>query len=210
MRQHRLFYGSSYDRGLEHLLKLWPTVKEKFPDATLDIAYGWDLFDKAYKDNPERMNWKQRMQKLMSADGITDHGRLGKKDLSLLRKSCGIWAYPTHFTEINCITALEAQYDGLIPVVINYAALEETVQSGVKVDGDIFSRQVREQYLEQLLEVMGWSKERVEQERKKAREFAKNFSWEGIAGQWVRVFKTKTKKGKNAIRKKTRSYLETK
>lgn len=210
MRQHRVFYGSSYDRGLEHLLKMWPSVKEKFPDATLDIAYGWNLFDKAYRDNPERMNWKQRMQEMMQADGVTEHGRLGKQDLSLLRKSCGIWAYPTHFAEINCITALEAQYDGLIPVVINYAALAETVGSGAKIHGDIFNRQIRQQYLEKLLQVMSWDKQKVRREREQAKNFAKSFSWDKVAREWASLFDKKRKKGKSALRKKNRSYLATK
>jgi hypothetical protein len=50
----KVFWGSSYDRGLEHLLKMWDRVIDEFPDTTLDVCYGWDLFDRAFSNNPAR------------------------------------------------------------------------------------------------------------------------------------------------------------
>lgn len=109
MKQHTLLYASSYDRGLDVLLFLWPDIKRKYTDATLHIAYGWDLFMAVAHNNPERMAWKDTMDALMEQEGIVHHGRVGKEELKSIRDMCGIWAYPTTFTEINCITALEAQ-----------------------------------------------------------------------------------------------------
>lgn len=187
MRQHKLIYASSYDRGLQHLLKMWPEVVKKYPDAELHIYYGWKLFENAFRGNPERMNWKERMDKAMEYKGITNHGRVGQPDLRRARLECGIWAYPTDFDEINCITALECQRDGCVPCVINRAALKETVGSGVRVEGDIFDPEVKDEYLKQLLSLMGdtarWKKEQA-----KGREFAKDFSWDKIAKQWHHLF----------------------
>jgi len=186
MRQHRLWYQSSYDRGVDVILKLWPKIKAKFPDATLDIAYGWNLFDGAFSNNPERMGWKKRVQELMKQDGITEHGRLGKTELTKLRKECGVWVYPTYFTEIHCIGALEAQKDGLVPVVVNLAALDETVGSGIKVDGDIYDPDVKEKWLEGLFKVMGDEKFWKE-ESKKGIEFAQSHTWLNVATQWSKI-----------------------
>ena len=58
---HRVIYTSSYDRGLEHLLKMWPDVKKSVPDAELHIFYGWQLFDRFYQNNPSSMSWKNKM-----------------------------------------------------------------------------------------------------------------------------------------------------
>ena len=69
-RHHKLIYASSYDRGLQHLLKIWPEVVKKYPDATLDVFYGWNLFDTAFRNNPERMNWKDRMNEQMKSIGV--------------------------------------------------------------------------------------------------------------------------------------------
>lgn len=186
-RMHRLWYQSSYDRGLIHLLKMWPKIKEAVPDETLDITYGWDLFDRAFSNNPERMLWKERMNKLMEQDGITHHGRVGKDKLRELRKKCGVWAYPTHFEEISCIGALECQNDGVVPCVINLAALSETVQSGAKVDGDVYDPEVREKYLADLIRLSTdedlWKAEQI-----KGQKFAKKFDWSLIAKQWEDVW----------------------
>lgn len=181
-KQHKLFYGSSYDRGLDILLKMWPKILEKHPDATLDIAYGWDLFDKGYANNPERMAWKERMNKLMEQKGITHHGRVGKKELAKIRQSCGIWTYPTYFTEIFCITAIETQVDGLIPVTMTLAALDETVQTGYKVEGDIYEPEVQDKWLEALFKAM-------EDKTKPNTDFLKEYDWSVIAGRWINEFK---------------------
>ena len=114
MRRNKVFWGSSYDRGLSNLLFIWPDVIKADPTAELHITYGWDLFVKAYNNNPERMAWKKQIDLLIDQKGITHHGRVGKKKLKDIRRSCGIWAYPTAFTEINCITALDCQKDGVV------------------------------------------------------------------------------------------------
>ena len=184
-KQHKLFSASSYDRGLEHLLLMWPEIKAKFPDATLDICYGWTLFAKTFRNNPERMAWMGEMEELMLQDGIVHHGRVGKKRLAMIRRRCGIWAYPTHFEEINCITALDAQHDGLVPVVMNYAALKETVGSGARVNGDIALDKDKKKYLGRLL-VMMKDKDLYETERRKAIKFAEKYLWKTIAAEWLK------------------------
>jgi len=97
-----MFYGSSYDRGLEHLLKMWPKIIKAVPDAELFCCYGWDLFAKFYADNPERMAWKDSMDKLMTQKGITHLGRISHGALRDLIERAGIFAYPTHFGETSC------------------------------------------------------------------------------------------------------------
>ena len=129
----KVIYTSSYDRGLEHLLKIWPDVVKAVPEAELHVFYGWDLFARFYGDNPERMAWKKKIDDMMEHKGVTHHGRVSQPQIVKEMKKCGIWAYPTHFGEISCITAMKAQALGCIPIVINYAALETTVQFGVKI-----------------------------------------------------------------------------
>src|SRR3990167_10920217 len=73
---HRCIYTSSYDRGLEHLLKMWPDIRREIPDAELVVCYGWQLFDIGYRDNPERMAWREKINKLMEQNGIAHLGRI--------------------------------------------------------------------------------------------------------------------------------------
>jgi len=187
LRQHKLFYQSSYDRGLEHLLKMWPSIKLAIPDATLDICYGWDLFDKMNHNNPERVEWKRQMVELMQQIDVTEHGRIGKKEMAKLRSTCGILAYPAHFTEISCISVMEAMRDGLVPVTTDLAALKETNDCGVMVSGDIYDPTVKQSYLEALLNTMG-DETLFKEKQQKCLQKAKKLTWEKVADKWINLF----------------------
>lgn len=187
-RNHILGWFSSPDRGLQHSLKMWPKVIEKFPDAELHVFYGFELFKKGYQNNPERMAWMNKMLKLMEElPNVTYHGRIGQGELTEWMKKIGIMFYPTDFDETNCIVALSSQQNGCVPVTMNKAGLRDTVGSGIKVDGEIWDSEVREEYLTKLLDLMGDEK-KWQEESKKGIEFAKNYNWSIIAKQWVKHF----------------------
>jgi glycosyltransferase involved in cell wall biosynthesis len=192
-KQYKCFWGSSYDRGLERLLAIWPDIKKEVPLAELHIYYGWQLFDAVYSRmayNPERMAWKETVNKKMQQPGVFHHGRVGQKQLLQEMKNYGIWAYPTNFDEISCITAMNCQILGLIPITNNVAALKETVKYGTKVEGDIADPEVLETYKNELI---SWLKSDTKQKaiRKEMCEWAtKEFSWSKVAKEWSEEFKT--------------------
>lgn len=190
-RNHKLWWQSSYDRGLDILLFLWPDIRVKFPSAELHVAYGWNLFDKVYSTNPERMKWKESVEALLAQDGIFHYGRVGQNELKKLRSKCGILAYPTYFPEINFIGALESQSDGLVPVTMNSFAMKETVGAGIKIDGDIRDLATQEEYLKALFKIMG-DEQLWKQESIKAIEFSKNYTWDKISRKWVDIFNVST------------------
>lgn len=184
---HRVVYTSSYDRGLEHLLKIWPLVKKEVPDAELHIFYGWQLFDRFYAGNPSSMAWKQRQLEMMEKVGAIDHGRLPQKELAEFMRESGVWAYPTHFGEINCISAIKAQAYGCEPVVVNYAALKETVQFGRKVDGDIYDEETQTAFAKELIDAL--EHPMSDEKREDMMQWAKSkYSWDTIAQDWTQEF----------------------
>lgn len=134
-RRHTVGYFSSYSRGLECLLQLWPQIRAEVPDATLDIYYGWQSWDAlAGAEGPP---FKARINALLDelkTQGVTEHGRVSHEELAEAMKRTKVWAYPTEFHEIHCITALKAQEAGCYPVVTNVAALKETVIQGDKIN----------------------------------------------------------------------------
>ena len=182
-------YTSSYDRGLEHLLKMWPDIKAEVPDAELIVCYGWQLFDIAYPDNPERKVWKEKMNNLMSQPGITHLGRISHESLWAELLKSGVHAYPTHFGEISCISCMKSQAGGAVPCVIDYAALHETVQFGVKVKGDIYDPETKELFKNSLIALLKDEKYQ-EAVRKEMIPWAKeHFKWSNVAKQWTEEFK---------------------
>ena len=189
----RIIWTSSYDRGLEHLLNMWSDVIKEVPDAKLDIFYGWNLFDKVNWNNPERQAWKAKVNQLMKQKGITHYGRVGQDEILRNTFKAGLWAYPTHFYEISCITAMKSQAMGAIPVVTNYAALKETVQHGVRIDvedGDIYDDEIANEYKKQLVKMLKAGKTLLDDVREPMVKWARErFSWAAVAKQWSEEFK---------------------
>ncbi len=184
----KIIYTSSYDRGLQHLLEMWPDIRKEVPDAELECFYGWQLFDKFYSGNPASMAWKAKMVEMMGQEGIVKHGRLTQPELEEEMKTCGIWAYPTHFGEINCISAIKAQAFGCEPVVINYAALQETVRYGRKVEGDIYDDETKEEYKKQLIDALKNPMSEEDRNMMMADIIIK-YGWEKVAKDWDKEFK---------------------
>lgn len=183
---HRICYVSSPDRGLIYLLKHWKTVKEAVSDAELHVYYGFQIYDYIWRDNPAKKAFKKKIMDMMEQDGIVYHGRVGHKELAEEMNKCGIWAYPTDFTEISCISAMKAQATGAVPVVTNFAALQETVRNGIKVDVDIQSKEGQKTYFEALIDTMKHPEKQVDLRNMEWAQ--KYFAWATVATQWDDFF----------------------
>lgn len=132
-QNHKVGYFSAYYRGCETLVKLWPQVRQQVPDAELHIAYGWGSWV-AFQGEDDFYHRMNALFDKYKDQGVIVHDRLSHEDLAKLMIDTQVWAYPTEFPEIHCITALKAQEALCYPVTTTVAALDETVQSGVKLD----------------------------------------------------------------------------
>jgi len=191
---HRLVYASCPSRGLHLLLPMWPQILEHFPDAKLDIYYGFnDHFRSAMKNSGFFREVYETVMQGIQQKGITFHGMVDQGELSEAFYRAGIWAYPCSFPEISCITAMQAQTNGAIPVTTGYWALNETVQHGIKVGGpedDISkSTELQQLWLCKLLETMG--DEALQNViRLQMEPWARlNFPWSKVAEEWSQKFK---------------------
>lgn len=135
----RVVYSSSPDRGLDTILEhIWPEVVAQVPDAELHIYYGWNNFDKFIPMFPQLGVFKSKIMDLLGRSvNVVQHGRVDQKKLAKEMMQASVWLYPTEFYETYCITAVEAQLAGLVPITNQRAALKEVVKSGViyPVDG---------------------------------------------------------------------------
>lgn len=181
---HRMIYSSSADRGLIYLLKNWDKIRKEVPDAELHIFYGWQVYDIAHRDNPARQQWKEKVMKMMKQDGIIYHGRVGHDALHYEMSKSGIWAYPTDFTEISCITAMKAQKLGAIPVVTDYAALTETVKNGLRIDVDITTEEGQTEYFDALIGLLKDEKKQEEIRTPMMKWADHYFDWSNVAKLW--------------------------
>lgn len=195
---YRVIWGSSYDRGCDILLKMWPDIKKAVPQAELHIFYGWQLFDFFYRNNPERMSWRNKVVDLMKQEGVTEHGRVPQHVIREETLKSGIWAYPTWFGEINCINAQKSQAWGAIPVCVNYAALKETVKFGKIINvydekgnqiRDIYDPEVQEEFKKALIEALTDHKWQEEVRKEMIPYALEHFTWSKTADGWDLEFR---------------------
>jgi len=183
-RPYSVGYFSSYDRGLVILLGLWPRVKEKVPEATLDIYYGWDMYDKFHSQNPENMKWKWQMIKMIhQLDGVKENGRVSHEKLAEAMKDIKVLAYPSEFTEINMITMIKVLAAGCIPVTTGVGAVLET-QGGfgytVRCDDIYRNEEKQKEFVDALVKAL----KQEDYDPKPAQEWAAKSYWDKIARVW--------------------------
>jgi glycosyltransferase involved in cell wall biosynthesis len=128
---------------------------------------------------------------MLQQKGITYHARVGHGELHQAMAESSIWAYPTDFDEISCITAMKCQALGAIPVVINRAALKETVKNGIKIDADITTDMGQKEYFNQLIRLLK-SQDLQNEIRPDMMKWAKDFfTWDKVARLWDQEFRIK-------------------
>jgi len=178
---YKCIYTSAPDRGLETLLKLWSRIKEKVPQAELYAYYGWATYDKSYEGEKKKEEWKEKILKLLEQPGVmTRFERIGHNEIAKEMMESTVWVYPTEFPEISCIAGMKAQVASCVPVCTNFAALKETVQSGVKIDTEHIYTDVGAQN-EFVNTVVAQLKkpEKIDTEK-----FKKMFNWDNVANSW--------------------------
>lgn len=180
---YRMIYTSSYDRGLQHILRCWKDIKDEVPEAQLDVFYGWDTYDAMVEKGMRDPEFKKKMVLLLNQDGVKEHGRVGHKRLVREFKKSGLYVYPSHFEEISCISAMKAQACGCVPVVTNYAALKETVKKGVKVDGKAGEEKTDESFKDAVVRLLK-DVDYQEKMRQEVSSSTYDFTWNAVAKSW--------------------------
>ncbi len=187
---HRFVWSSSFDRGLERVLDLWPDIRDMWDDAELYVYYGFDVADKMFGMNHSGYNeFRARIVEKLQQNGVVYVGRTPQNQMPAEFAKAGVWLYPTKFAETYCITALEVQAAGVVPVVSTTGALPERTEAGgiilsdIAVDTD-----------ELILAALSRYNEGGEQLRAKLREYALSFTWERVHKQWKALIDKNVKK----------------
>lgn len=178
-RPHRLVYSSSPDRGLDVLLAIFPRIRARVPDATLEIFYGWSAIDD---------DLRAALARLLDQPGVTYHGQVDQARLAREMLASALWVYPTDFAETSCITAMEAQAAGAVPITRPLAALAETVKFGVLLDGDVRAADTQARYVEAVVSLLERPEEQARIRADMVPWARARFGWDGVARQWHRWF----------------------
>jgi glycosyltransferase involved in cell wall biosynthesis len=187
---NRLVFSSSANRGLDLLLDLFPEVRAEVPDAELHLFYGFDTWEKMAQWNQwqgQKTAIDALKKRIETTPGVVNHGRRGQKELAEAFLAAKIWSYPTAFSETSCISAVEAQAAGCVPVTTKLAALAETVKHGVLVDPPNTSPTYTRTWVSETIRLLHDEKARS-QIAEAGRKEALKLSWESLAKQWQDLF----------------------
>lgn len=182
------FYSSSPDRGLNHLLRMWPRIQEEFPNSLLHICYGVEHW-------VQSSCWSHNMQAEVAlevaaglqAPGVIYHGRVGQERLARLQRSCDALLYPCDTqqpTETGCITIVEAGAAAKPAFITDCDCLpsefgETAIVNPLPLNYD--------DYIGSMVDVLG-DADVYEQYQKLGRAMAVKRDWPTIADQWLELF----------------------
>lgn len=197
----KFIWSSSADRGLEHLLGLWPIVREKYPNAELQVFYGWDIVDSVIEENKRRgfdRSWLEDFREKIfnhieylggESAGIYNNGRVDQETLAKAMYEANYWPYTTAFCETFCITLLECLAAGVIPIASNLAAVGEHLSNYKNtVTGWPANRDYQVRWLSKLDDAVN-DKEYRREFRKEGRQKALEFTWDNSYSKWNNLFK---------------------
>ncbi len=133
---HRVIYSSSPDRGLHHLLRVWPHVVEQVVDAELHVFYDMDKWldlDGQMKEQGLLSVTRERAEALREfrkepPKSVTFHGGVGQAQLAIEQLKSSVLAYPcdpVQPTEGFSMTCLEAVTAGCHLITTDADALKE-------------------------------------------------------------------------------------
>lgn len=180
-------YTSSADRGLEPLFKMFNVLKKESPAiwSKLDATwyYGWNSYD-GFKKTTKYDKFQKKIMKGIEKAGIKFGGRIGKKELYKEYLRSQYHLYPLIGpAETSCISVMESQALGTVPVTTGITALEETQQFGLKVPLDKYLYTLKYIYTKQD-KIQG--EEFTEDMRKEMMDWARTkYNWETIAQSWI-------------------------
>lgn len=195
-RKHVVVYASSPDRGLHHLLAVWPEVRARVPDAELRLFYNPQRFVD-WLNGPRELGFNmdvvtrgKTLNKLISPmpAGARSFGAVSQSELAKHLSECRVLAFPLDpvaATEGFGQTVARALAAGMWVVSRPEDAFPELYQDAVQwIDGGIVDDAWRARFRDALVEALLSESNPYE---KAARHVLTDLTWERSARQIERA-----------------------
>lgn len=198
--QKMIFVGALVqDKGIVHLINSFSEIKQKFPNATLDV-YGsssmWgrnELFD------------KNEIESKLA--GIKFHGAVSQAEVAKAYQKAGILVIPSIWFDSFPLTAVEGQVSGIPVVGFGVGGIKEAVinaETGVIID------QVSQAALIETLSMLLKDSTKLKAMSKAALTHARvKFSWEIAAKEVIEICEKAASLKQKALIESKIGYLST-
>lgn len=190
---HRVVYCSSPDRGLHHLLGMWPLVRKRVPDAELGIFYRLEPWLARARDNTDEVGRRARYIETtlprLFPHGVKVIGPVSNTRMASQLMQAAVLAYPcdpVRYTEGFGCSVLDATAGGCIPIISNADALPSVHKNAaLVVDGKPVGK-VAEVWADTIANVLllgavppEWTQKMIEHARAHSRQVVAD-KWEAL------------------------------
>lgn len=185
----RFVYASTAYRGLHRFLDIWPKIKEKIPNATLDCYCKTTLY---IDDNPRESEFEGLYDKISAMPGVTIKDPLPQKDFLKELSKYRLMLYPNSgFLESSCGVVLQSMACEVPVITTDSAGLSETVRLGVGnylvFEGEYYDSRFVDAVMCQMKSL------NIKEDAKSSRDMIlENYSWEKVAERWDSLIQTLT------------------
>jgi tetratricopeptide (TPR) repeat protein len=144
---YSFIYPSFPHRGLVQLLEMFPKIKGKYKNASLNVFCNLELEWSKTNTNKDIC----RVNELIKQPGVINHGWVSEGVLRQFWNISQVWFYPTFFRETYCRIALEAAMSKTLCITSDVAALNENVgDRGIIISGDPTTEEWQNRALDKL------------------------------------------------------------
>lgn len=189
---YRFVFGSSPDRGLIRCMKVLDRVRKVYPQVNLHVHYGIEHLDKyglgALKAELEKMMHERK-------DWITYHGATEQSKLMESYKKSAYNIQPSDWIETSCISARELMYCGVYAMFRDVGGVSDTLRDAhdagmaLLVDREGVTDEDLDYYADQAIQAI------KEERYKRIRSSPEEWSWAGVAKQWLSELPQAVKQG---------------
>ena len=182
----RFVWSSSPDRGLYHLLRLWPLLKQKHPEISLKVFYNIEVMQSYAWLQEIRSEWAREIKAGADLPGVEYVGPVGQATLAREIAQASYFAYPCDPilpTETWCVTALEHAAARNAMLLSDADCLYE-VYGGNRKAAHFVPLPILDREWLGALDALLTNPEFANQNIQRARSLAEQFTWFQIANRW--------------------------
>jgi glycosyl transferase family 25 len=176
-KEKKLIYFSEAESGLNLLIRIWPEILKKHPDAILEICSSKQNFNLN-----ELASTKETLKEMPNCyvnDAICQ--------TDLIKKCCeaALFVYPCTISETSCVCLLEACVSGCIPITSDNGVLKFSVEDCVIYDKDFVNNFTLKTC--ELLDLFSLDREEFNKLSKQISTINKaNFNYESLTQQFIK------------------------
>ena len=189
MSEHpTLVYTSTPFRGLDILVRCFPKIRERIPNAKLRVFSSMKIYQMEDSDD----KFAKLYDTCRDTPGIEYVGPVPQPQLARELKSATVLAYSNSFAETACVAMMEAMASGCMIVSSHLGALPETTAGyaqllSEKPGTEAYDAAFIEEVVRALESVSGSERDAVENHlRKQVNYCQQHYRWAAKVDAWVK------------------------